>query len=94
MSQIKWQAKLTGKLLRASVSRESNSQEVIIAFYTDDDQAILPDWNIYAKGNVISKDFTGFWELIRDTLMEYQPYIRLDFQDNLVFYRLFVSYMV
>ncbi len=84
MSQIKWQAKLTGKLFRASVSREANKQEAIIALYTDDDQAVLPNWNIYCNGEVIDKDFNSFWKLVKDTLMEYQPYIKLDFQDYLV----------
>ena len=81
MSQIKWQAKLTGKLFRASVSREANKQEAIIALYTDDHQAVLPNWNIYCNDEVIDKDFNSFWKLVKDTLMEYQPYIKLDFQD-------------
>ena len=76
--QIHWKANLTDNLKLASASK-SGDGHVVLAFYQENLTSRLPDWNINATNQTIRKPFSHFWKLISDTLVEYQPVIRLGY---------------
>ncbi len=83
MSMMKWKANLTSDLGQAIISK-NKKRNYIIAFYGKRLSSILPDWNIYCNEEIISRDFNSFWGLIRDTLYEYQPNIRIAYNTDYV----------
>ena len=87
MKPIKWEANLTNKLENALVSldQDNGNYQATLAFYIPgiNFPNHLPQWNIYCQDQIISREFTSFWGLIRDTLFEYKPCIKLTYGNSI-----------
>ena len=83
MSQLIWKAILSGKLSTASINYDKTTGNTILAFYSKNQEPILPKWKVMCDGKTITRSFNSFWGIVRDTLYEYQPAISISSVDNI-----------